>query len=52
MSEGQLMETLIAIGAVVVVFGAVGAILYRITIGDASARRLEKLKGELEKDGK
>lgn len=52
MSEGMLMETLIAVGAVVVVFGAVGAILYRITVGDSSAKRLEKLKSELEKEKK
>lgn len=50
MSEGTLMETLIAVGAVVTVFGAVGAIIYRIVVGDANTNRLDKLKAELEKD--
>lgn len=50
MSEGTLMETMIAVGAVVTVFGAVGAIIYRIVVGDAHANRLDKLKTELEQE--
>lgn len=42
------METLIVAGAVITVLTAVGAILYRITLGDAASRRLDKLKSELE----
>ena len=40
MSEGQLMETLIAGGAVVVVVGAIAAILFKVTVGDSESRRL------------
>ena len=52
MVEGTLMETLIAVGSVVLVLGAVGAILYRITVGDAQARKLDKLKAELEQNAR
>lgn len=50
MSEGTLMEVAIAVGAVVTVFTAVGAILYRITVGDRAARKLDRLKDELERE--
>lgn len=46
------MESLIAGGAVCVVVGAILAILYRITMGERSTRKLEKLKEELEKQQK
>ena len=52
MGEGKLMETLIVAGAVITVLTAVGATLYRITVGDAQTRRLEKLKKELERNPK
>lgn len=45
------METLIAGGSIVLVVGAVAAIVYRITVGDAASRRLDKLKDDLEKKG-
>jgi hypothetical protein len=48
MAEGTLQETLIAVGAVVLVLGAVATLLWRITVGDPQKRRLEKLKAELE----
>jgi hypothetical protein len=49
MSEGQLMEALIAGGAVVVVVGAIASILFKVTIGNSESRRLDKLKRELDK---
>ena len=51
MAEGSFMETLIAVGAVTVVLTAVGSILYRITMGDGQAKRLERLKDDLLKKG-
>lgn len=48
MSEGQLMETLIAGGSVVVVVGAIAAILFKVTVGDSESRRLDKLKRDLD----
>jgi hypothetical protein len=50
MSEGTIMETMIAGGAVLLVVGAVSTIIYRITMGDGAARRLDKLKDQIEKD--
>jgi hypothetical protein len=52
MDEGTLQETLIAVGATIVVLGAVGALLWRITVGDPQKRRLDKLKAELEAEKK
>ena len=52
MSEGQVMETLIASGAVIVVVGAIAAILVKVTVGDSGSRRLDKLKRELEQKPK
>ena len=49
MSEGTIMESMIAGGAVFLVVGAVATIIYRITMGDGAARRLDKLKEEFEK---
>lgn len=46
------MEALIAGGAVVVVVGAISAILFKVTIGDSDARRLDKLKRGLEQKPK
>ena len=47
-AEGTLMESLIAAFAVVLVVGAIGALLFRIVRGDAEARKLEQLKQDLE----
>jgi len=52
MSEGTIQETLIAAFSVVLVLTAVGAILYRIVIGDGQSRRLDKLKRDLEANKK
>jgi hypothetical protein len=52
MSEGTIMETMIAGGSVVLVVGAIAAIIYRITVGDGSSRRLDKLKDDFEKKKK
>lgn len=49
MSEGTIMETMIAAGSVVLVVGAVAMLIYRITMGEGSARRLDKLKDDFEK---
>jgi hypothetical protein len=46
MTAAMLMEILIAAGSVVVVVGAIGAILFRVTRGNAEADRLDKLKAE------
>ena len=43
----DVMEALIASGAVVTVVGMVGAILFRVMRGGGEADRLEKLKDEL-----
>lgn len=42
------MESLIAGGSVIVVVGAIAAILFKVTIGDSDSRRLDKLKKELD----
>ncbi len=42
------MEVLIAGGAVVVVVGAITAILFRVTVGDSASRRLDKLKRDVD----
>ncbi len=49
MSEGTVMETMIAAGSIVLVVGAVATIIYRITMGDGATRRLDKLKEDFEK---
>ena len=41
------MESIIAVGSVVTVVGAVTTILIRVMLGDTQRRRIEKLKQEL-----
>jgi type II secretory pathway pseudopilin PulG len=45
------MESLIAVGAVLTVVGAFGAILMHVMLGDTQKRRLEKLRDELRAQG-
>ena len=45
----DVVEALIASGAVVTVVGMVGAILFRVMRGGGEADRLEKLKNELDR---
>jgi hypothetical protein len=41
------MESMIALGAVVTVVGAISTILIRVMAGDGQRRRLAKIKAEL-----
>jgi hypothetical protein len=47
MRAPDIFEVVIAVGAAVTVIGAIIAILYRVTRGNADAERIEKLKAEL-----
>lgn len=41
------MESIIAVGSVVTVVGAVVTILIRVMLGDSQKRRIEKIRAEL-----
>ena len=43
----ELMEALIAVGSVITVVGAIGSILWRITRGDGSGKKLDAIKHQL-----
>jgi hypothetical protein len=47
MRAPDVFEVAIAVGAAVTVIGAILAILYKVTRGNADAERIEKLKTEL-----
>lgn len=47
MRAPDIFEVVIAVGAAVTVVGAIVAILYRVTRGNADAERIEKLKADL-----
>lgn len=52
MAEGTLMETMIAVGSAVTVLFAVALISWRLIVGDAQKRRLDRLKEELTREAK
>ncbi len=47
MRAPDVFEVVIAVGAAVTVIGAIMAILYRVTRGNADAERIDRLKAEL-----
>jgi acyl-coenzyme A synthetase/AMP-(fatty) acid ligase len=52
MRAPDVFEVVIAVSAAVTVIGAIVAILYRVTRGNADAERIEKLKAELVESSK